>query len=618
MSVLVTNAAKFLGQGVNKDHSELGGNVVARSIAYSDRGKSLSEAKSASLSEVRYEPWCGNFLAYIIGLSANIEKCSKLSKYGIKSPAGAKNWESVGTAITYSEVLPGDILIVDRDGGSGRHVCIVAQKITGGVRTIDGNWGGQVKYQNRVTSGELLGNPKYRRLPQELLSLLGEVASYPPSLENALKTTTVSDSKSTNATQNIGASIGYGFDLGQFNNNPESQQYIKTLLEFAKISDTEVFYSGLGLTGKDAEKFVEKNSNYLLVNDQIESIFTFMLNEYVKRIQVLFSVDLKQYPKEINTALCSYVYGRNLSNSTFVTKKVKPVIEFLKNKDYKSLASFIESSSDSASDKEKLRRRNEANLIRSMKEQTNNSEYQELFTSDGLGVDSIVNKGPSVSSARDRLRTLRELYKNNNRNQAATDSVNGFENEINRSVTDNVGDMMQLQQKLVDTYFMEDESEYVFRLNVKNRFSKTIRDNSISLSDAIVKLENEDPDNKYNRIDLTYKMIPSGKEATTVSKKNAIARCEYRIKNSSKKLEEIYNTLAKEFGISSSVGNNINDIINNTHVKKITVASTPEKNSIKIKRLITLLEEMISLRNEYDMDTNKLRKLKVDYSRFTK
>lgn len=339
--------------------------------------------------------------------------------------------------------------------------------------------------------------------------------------------------------------IGHGLVLSDFSLNVADSKALNDLFAQAKVEEKVLneLMSFIGLYGtpaytkasstpSDKITITEENADAILLS-QINSTTDYLIN--TKKIQ------LSNYPTEVSTAIVSYFFGKKMS-SPDVNKDADSMLAILSSSrgKYDSLAAYIESRTSGLPSDVKSKRGAEAHLIRSYSYNVNKVEPSIASTNNQD--DYSTNAAMRELQLANQLDEIDKLIHNRNTSSTTPASSEYDEtfNDVDQSTLDAIGNLMQAQQVNTDIYFGFQEDEYLQRVKVKNFYSILSRNLNVKISKLDNMLQTEPILKSKQNISMAkmYSMIPYSDNLGYIVKKNAVARCEYRIRLIEKSIKD--------------------------------------------------------------------------------
>lgn len=317
----------------------------------------------------------------------------------------------------------------------------------------------------------------------------------------------------------------------------------------AKITDSQVkiLVGGLGLEDNDVTNYITKNINFSLTSNQCDAILYGLMNESRSKIKDLFGRDLDTMPKEVNTALISYLLDTNTTDYSTYEDEIAPMITYVKDSKYDDLANYLEKVHDSYQARYKSRRESEAAYIRSR-----TSDSVDYYSDSNVGnTDNYFSNASStlnndLSTAKANYETAKANY------DALNASASSDDLDITSQDSNNFANLLEKQQVNTDGFSSSDDSDYTIRLSIKTTFNNETRYKNESYYQ--VEADHED-DISPILLSNEYKYIPYGTYMYQDTKKNAVNRSKYRIKLYQYQMDKISSKLSG-YGISVNITDN--------------------------------------------------------------
>ena len=352
-------------------------------------------------------------------------------------------------------------------------------------------------------------------------------------------------SAKTDSSSALAIAIGNELVLSNYTSSDSTNSYFTRIFTNSGFDQTIIptLLGAMGLDDEDVTNYISKNQSFSLSNEQCDNLLTNILYENRIRIQSIFGVDLPNNPREVNTALMSYVFDKNLDDADTLKDEVNPIIPLLKNRKYNDLATFIEKDGVDDLDRFTTRRTQEANLIRNRTSDQPN--YPTGQTDDTNDPDAFfANKQSQLDSDVATTRAqLSALENTTNVDYSGTDDIY---TEVTPEVSSNFSDLLQQHQIMTDNYYNDTEGDYEIRLGIKTLFNQQTRSQQISYYQVEQEIENSGGASQL--LESAYEYIPYGTNLFQDIKANAVARCQYRIKSLKNQLTNIQSSVSS-YGI---------------------------------------------------------------------
>jgi len=410
--------------------------------------------------------------------------------------------------------------------------------------------------------------------------------------------------------------IGYGLVLSDFSPLTTGKPLVDLLTGAEVEKKTVEALSGVaGLSGVEAHAKVTSNPNISITAENADAILLAQLNALSDYLVHKKNIPLSEYPSEVSTAVVSYFFGKNMANE-IVNKDADSMLAILaiSKGNYDRLASFIESRTDGLPSDIKSRRDAEAQLIRSYKfdsnkiapsiastnnpeEYANNAKLTELQLANQLTeIDNLINNR-KISSTTPASSEYDETF-----------------NDVEQATLDSIGNLMQAQQVNTDVYFGYQEDEYSQRVKIKNFYSILSRNlnTRISKIDSLIQTEPLLKGSHSMNMAKMYTMIPYSDNLGYIVKKNAVARCEYRIRLIEKNIRDSESGIMSLGVPSADDWSDILIFISTLWVKMGYNEVVALKNTVT-----SLFGNLAVLKEQLKLEQGNLVQLKRDVSRYS-
>lgn len=369
-----------------------------------------------------------------------------------------------------------------------------------------------------------------------------------------------------NNSANKGVAISNEIILSNYVNNSTSIEFFRNIFTKSKIDEitSNKLIEVLGLVSNKVDKAIA-NSTISLSNEQCENLLYAMVGENRKRLEANFGIKLDQHPREVNTALVSFIFDINLNEEEAIGKISNTISNYLLTKNYNKLADFIEKQGDGRIDSVKFKRVQEAKLIRFRTSDLPN--YSNTKDSKINPDEFFSNKKAQLDS---EVKSTRNAISKVESSPFAQDEIY---QEITKDVSSSFADLLEKQQIITDNFFNEEDSEYLIRINIKNIFNNATRNYNKTYAQVEKDIQATNSPNNH-RLSYAYSLFPYANSMYYDVKNNAINRAKYRIK----KYEHIVDESISEL-ISLGVSDLLNPIGSLAirfaiNIEKITIAFT--------------------------------------------
>lgn len=455
------------------------------------------------------------------------------------------------------------------------------------------DWSGLISY---VNARSYINKGRRLKISQLLSQIKGESK---PTIDD-VKNPSVSDTKPSVVNVEINTSylaICNELVLSQYNNDNTSVNYFTNILKKANISDDKilVIIQGLGVIHEKANKLVDAYKNFNLTEEETNAILTQLLTINKSRVESNLSMEYKKHPIEVNTALTSYFMDLSIVEGS-IKSEINPILELLKAKKYNAIADIIEKSGEGKLNRLKVRRTNEAELIRNRSSDLPNYK---TTTSQIDGNTFFNGKEEGLNAdARNAEANLRALQRSK-----STRPNDDITTSITTDVSESYSDLLQKHQTLTDGYYNSDEKDYDYRLRVKNTFNTVTR----NTNKTYVQYERQVSDgNNPIKLDDAYERVPMGSKLYVDVKQNAVSRCKYRIKKLKYAIEQLDGEFA-EYGIfnpSMSIGD------------LVIMSYTNPAIAVAMVVIKTKMSEYVTYTSQLEYEEQYLTKLIIDLNHF--
>lgn len=341
-----------------------------------------------------------------------------------------------------------------------------------------------------------------------------------------------------------GVAISNEIILSNYSNSADSKTFFGKLFKNSGLDDFEInaLLNGLGVSDASITKYLADNK-IELTNEKCEKILLNILAENTKRVENNLSLVLRDHPREVNTAIVSFIMDIDLTLEKNIGEISNTISTHLKSKNYDEIANVIEKYGEGKIETVKFKRVNEARLIRLRRSNTPNYLEEDGDGNDVSG-DYLNNKGDDLSadvvSARNKIKNIREQRKLIRSNSTESSSSDEMYQEITKDVSDSFSDLMEKQQLITDRYMLEEESDYESRLRIVNLYSNSTRNYNKTYVQIEKELE-DDPRNNTRKFKLNYaySLFPYGSGLFYEIRENAVNRAKYRIKKLQYQVNEV-------------------------------------------------------------------------------
>lgn len=305
------------------------------------------------------------------------------------------------------------------------------------------------------------------------------------------------------------------------------------------------------------------------------------------------------------------MYGKNLTSPENI-EDIKSIKDILDNSSEIpiELARFIETKTVGLPTDIQSRRMSEVKLLRDY-DPTKTTSPSSLSANSG---EDEVDKLDSQIDA--QKAEIKDMIRNGNpfASDPASSEYDDTFNDIDQSTLDAIASIMQSQQVNSDLYFGFKDKEYVYRVKTKNFYTILSRTLNCKIS-AIEKLIQDEPmlkNHKEYSLSKMYGMIPYSTGIAYTVKKNAVKRCEYRIRLIE---QNIRNNEAQLIGYglpsTGSFGEN-SYFLSILHLSVGAVVAASIESSVK-----NIFGSLSSLKNQLKLEKGNLTQLKRDLNRYS-
>lgn len=412
--------------------------------------------------------------------------------------------------------------------------------------------------------------------------------------------------------------IGYDLTLSELSNIPEGSTPLKDLLASANVSQDTInaLLPLNGLSGAAALAKYQSNPNVSITEDNADLILKKQVTDLVGFLKNMKGFDSSQYPKEISTAIVSYFFAKNMStpeNSSQIDDMLKILISST-NKAV-DLARYIETKAVNLPSDIKARRLREAQLLRGYNPNPSATPDSSITSTGDQGAYQN-NTELLALQAHNQLDEIKKLFgsRNSSSNDPASSEYDDSFNDIDQSTLDAIAAIMQSQQVNSDIYFGFKESEYNYRIKTKNFYSILARKLNTTISNIDKLLQTEETLKDYQNYSFAtmYSMIPYSDGMAYNIKKNAVSRCQYRIRLLELRIKNNESSLMS-LGVPST--NSFLDIAEFIYFLpfKLNVIAA----ALLIDEIKSFFTTLGVLREQLKLEKGNLSRLKKDMNRYS-
>lgn len=410
--------------------------------------------------------------------------------------------------------------------------------------------------------------------------------------------------------------IGYNLSLSEFS-TLNGDLPLRDLLVNAGLS-TEIIDKLVkfnGLKGTPAYNLYQENSTLEITEDSASTILGIQVQQIVEHLLNVCNINTKSYPTEVSTAIVSYLYGKNLTSPENVEdiNSIKKILDSSREIPI-DLARFIESKSAGLPSDIQSRRMSEVSLLRNYDPNKSTQSSSLTSTEKAEDYEGEVDKLDSQIDA--QKAELKSLLKSGNlfASDPASSEYDDTFNDIDQSTLDAIASIMQSQQVNSDLYFGFKEKEYVYRVKTKNFYTIMSRVLNCKIS-AIEKLVEDEPmlkNHKEYSLSKMYGMIPYSTGIAYTVKKNAVKRCEYRIRLIE---QRIRNNEARLIGLGIP---SVTSFAENAYFLGIMTLTLGAAGALAFEETIkAIFGSLSTLRNQLKLEKGNLAQLKKDMNRYS-
>lgn len=411
--------------------------------------------------------------------------------------------------------------------------------------------------------------------------------------------------------------IGYALNLSDFS-SLKGDYPLRDLLSSAGVSSDIADKLALfnGVSGSKAYELYSNNTTVeiseaiatAILGVQIQAIISYLSNQH--------SIDTKKYPTEISTAIVSYLFGKNLAtaeNTTDITN-IKNILTTSLNI-ATDLARYIETKAINLVSDIKARRMSEVTLLRSYDPNKSTSSTSSITsTENSTDYEEAVDKlGSQIDTQTEEIKNLLRTGNLFASDPASSEYDDTF-NDIDQATLDAIAAIMQSQQVNTDLFFGFKDKEYVYRIKTKNFYSILSRtlNYKISSVEKLVQTESMLKEHQEYSMSKMYSMIPYPSGLAYTIKKNAVKRCEYRIRLIEQRIKNNESSLIG-LGFTSLTSFLDNAIFLSTIALRLSVVALAElEYSAK-----SIFGSLSTLRQQLKLEKGNLAQLKKDMNRYS-
>lgn len=410
--------------------------------------------------------------------------------------------------------------------------------------------------------------------------------------------------------------IGYNLGLSEFS-TLNGDLPLRDLLTKAGLPTTTIdkLVKFNGVKGEQAYALYQENSTLEIGEDSASTILGIQVQQIVEHLLNVCNINTKSYPTEISTAIVSYLYGKNLTSPENVDdiNAIKKILDSSEEIPL-DLARFLEAKAVGLPSDIQSRRMNEAKLLRSYDPNKTTSSSSLTSTENSDDYEGEVDRLGSQIDA--QKAEIKNLLKSGNlfASDPASSEYDDTFNDIDQSTLDAIASIMQSQQVNSDLYFGFKDKEYVYRIKTKNFYTILSRTLNCKIS-AIEKLVEDEPllkNHKEYSLSKMYGMIPYSTGIAYTVKKNAVKRCEYRIRLIEQRIRNNESRLIG-LGIPS-----VTSFADNTYFLGLMTITLGAGASLVLEETVkTIFGTLSTLRNQLKLEKGNLAQLKKDMNRYS-
>ncbi len=371
-----------------------------------------------------------------------------------------------------------------------------------------------------------------------------------------------------------------------------------------------------GLKGKPAYELYQSSPTIEITQDNAVSILGTQIQDIIKYLSNNCDINTKNYPTEVSTAIVSYFFGKALSAQENITEisEIRDILKKSRNITT-DLARYIESKSVNLPSDVKARRMSEVSLLRGY-DPTKSTSASTSIDSTGNAEDyagEVDRLGTQIDEQKEEIKNLLKSGSLFASDPASSEYDDSF-NDIDQSTLDAIASIMQSQQVNSDLFFGFKDKEYVYRIKTKNFYTILSRNLNYKIS-SVEKLVQEEPMLKNHSeysLSKMYGMIPYSTGIVYTVKKNAVKRCEYRIRLIEQRIKNNESSLiSMGFPSLGSLAENQFFMLTSLTVLGAASFALMELSAKK------LFESLSILRQQLKLEKGNLAQLKKDMNRYS-
>lgn len=410
--------------------------------------------------------------------------------------------------------------------------------------------------------------------------------------------------------------IGYDLSLSEFS-TLNGDLPLRDLLTMAGLPTETIdrLVKFNGIKGEQAYLLYQENSTLEIGEDYASTILGIQVQQIVEHLLNVCNLNTKSYATQISTAIVSYLYGKNLTSPENIDdiNSIKKILDSSREIPIE-LARFIETKAVGLPNDIQSRRMSEVRLLRSYDPNKTSSSSSLTSTENSDDYEGEVDRlGSQIDSQKEEIKNLLKSGNLFASDPASSEYDDTF-NDIDQSTLDAIASIMQSQQVNSDLYFGFKDKEYVYRIKTKNFYTILSRALNCKIS-AVEKLVEDEPmlkNHKEYSLSKMYGMIPYSTGIAYTIKKNAVKRCEYRIRLIEQRIK---NNEASLIGLGlPSVGS----FADNAYFLGLMSLTLGSAAALALEGTIkTIFGTLSTLRNQLKLEKGNLSQLKKDMNRYS-
>lgn len=407
---------------------------------------------------------------------------------------------------------------------------------------------------------------------------------------------------SANAT--YGIAVSNEITLSNYNSDTASISFFKNIFSKAGLDPSEIntLIPAIGISQNKINEYIASNT-LELTNEKCNNLLYTFIDANAGRLKSDFGLVLSEHPKEINTALVSFIFDMSFDTEKSIKEISNQITSFLITKKYNEIADLIELQGDGKIDLIKNKRINEARLIRLRKSNVpnytvndSNIDPDAFFNgkSDGLNV--------AVSDARGNINNLQNKKQSESSANGSPGHRDETYQEVTKDISDSFSDLLEKQQIITDNYHNDLDSEYLIRINLKNLYTNLTRNRNQTYIQVEKSLEEINGNDEHYRLSYAYSIFPMGARLFYTVKNNAVNRARYRIKKLTLQKEELESRLL-ELGVVNFL---------------TPLVGLPQIALINLDTILVIMYEYLDINSRLDNEKTNLGNLIKDLNHYNK